>query len=281
MFDLNLFPHPLVGTPFGAALDLAIVIGALALGLSLLTREYSWADRFWSMAPPIYCLVVAAGAGFESARLNLMTVLVTLWGVRLSYNFWRKGGFKPGGEDYRWAYLRERMGELWFQVMNCTFTSFGQMLLVWLFTSPIHHAWLNRDAPLNWIDALAAGLFLALLLGETVADQQQWNFHQDKKRRIAAGAEITAPFLTTGLFSRCRHPNLFCELGMWWVFYLFAVAASGSPLHWSLAGAILLNLLFLGSTRLTESISLGKYPSYREYQQRVPALIPIKFGRAS
>ncbi len=40
MFDLNLIPHPLTGTPFGAALDLAIVIGALALGLSLLTREY-------------------------------------------------------------------------------------------------------------------------------------------------------------------------------------------------------------------------------------------------
>ena len=173
--------------------------------------------------------------------------------------------------------MRAKMGELRFQFMNCTFISFGQMLIVWLFTSPIHHAWLNRDAPLNWVDALAMGLFLMYWVGEAVADQQQWNFQQDKKRRIEAGEEITEPFLTAGLFSWCRHPNFFCEVSMWWVFYLFAFASSGSLLQWSIAGAIVLNLLFLGSTQLTETISLEKYPSYREYQERVPALIPIKF----
>ena len=277
MFDLNLIPHPLTGTPFGDALDLAIVIGALALGLSLLTREYSWVDRFWALSPPIFCLLVAADAGYESARLNLMTALITLWSIRLTYNYWRKGGFKPGGEDYRWTHMRAKMGELRFQFLNCTFISFGQMLIVWLFTSPIHHAWLNRDAPLNWVDALATGLFLMYWVGEAVADQQQWNFQQEKKRKIEAGEEITEPFLTTGLFSYCRHPNFFCEVSMWWVIYLFAFASSGSLLQWSIAGAIVLNLLFLGSTQLTETITLEKYPSYREYQERVPALIPIKF----
>ncbi len=127
------------------------------------------------------------------------------------------------------------------------------------------------------IGALATGLFLMYWVGEAVADQQQWNFQQEKKRRIEAGEEITEPFLTTGLFSYCRHPNFFCEVSMWWVIYLFAFAASGSLLQWSIAGAIVLNLLFLGSTQLTETITLEKYPSYRDYQQRVPALIPIKF----
>ena len=278
MFNLNLIPHPLTGTPFGAALDLAILLGALALVLSLLTREYGWVDRFWSLSPPIFCLIVAADAGFESARLNLMTVLITLWSARLTCNYWRKGGFKPGGEDYRWGYMRRKMGELRFQLMNFTFITFGQMVIVWLFTSPVHHAWLNLDEPLNWVDALAAGLFLMFWLGEAVADQQQWNFHQEKRRKLEAGEEITEPFLTTGLFSRSRHPNFFCEVSMWWVIYLFAIAAGGALLQWSIAGAIVLNLLFLGSTRLTETITLERYPSYREYQQRVPALIPIKLG---
>ena len=112
MFDLNLIPHPLTGTPFGTALDLAILIGALALGLSLLTREYGWVDRFWALAPPIFCLLVAADAGYESARLNLMTVLITLWSARLTHNYWRKGGFKLGGEDYRWIYMRKKDGRI-------------------------------------------------------------------------------------------------------------------------------------------------------------------------
>ena len=277
MFDLNLIPHPLTGTPFGTALDLAILIGALALGLSLLTREYGWVDRFWALAPPIFCLLVAADAGYESARLNLMTVLITLWSARLTHNYWRKGGFKLGGEDYRWIYMRKKMGELRFQLMNCTFIAFGQMLIVWLFTSPVHHVWLNRGAPLNWVDALATALFLMYWVGEAVADQQQWNFQQEKKRKIEAGEEITEPFITTGLFAHCRHPNFFCEVSMWWVIYLFAIASTGTLLHWSVSGAIVLNLLFLGSTQLTETITLEKYPSYRDYQERVPALIPIRF----
>jgi steroid 5-alpha reductase family enzyme len=36
-----------------------------------------------------------------------MLGLTTLWGLRLTYNFWRKGGYKKGGEDYRWAYIRK------------------------------------------------------------------------------------------------------------------------------------------------------------------------------
>lgn len=279
MPDLNMIPHPLIGTPFGVALDLAIIFGAIALLLSLFTRENSWVDRVWSILPPVFCIIVAADAGFESARLNLMTLLVVLWGVRLTYNFARKGGFKRGGEDYRWEYTRQRLGEFKFQLMNATFNTFGQMLIIWLFTAPIHQAWLNRNEPLNWVDVVAASLFLIYLIGETVADQQQWNFHQEKKRKIEAGEEITEPFLTTGLFSYCRHPNFFCEISMWWVFYLFAFAASGALLQWPIAGAIVLNLLFLGSTQLTESISLEKYPSYKDYQQRVPALIPISLKK--
>ena len=39
--------------------------------------------------------------------------------------------------------------------------------------------------------------------------------------------------------------------------------------------AVLLTLLFLGSTRFTESISLSKYPSYAQYQKRTSALLPL------
>ena len=54
-----------------------------------------------------------------------------------------------------------------------------------------------------------------------------WTFQQDKKRRIAAGEAITEPFLTTGLDRYSRRPNYVGEIGLWWVFHLFAVAATG------------------------------------------------------
>ncbi len=275
MPDLNIIAHPLTGTPFGTALDLCLVLAALVWLMTAITRECSWVDRLWSISPPVYCLLVAAAADFDSARLNLMAALVTLWGVRLTFNFARKGGYWKGGEDYRWPVVRERLGPIQFQLLNIVFISFGQMLLIWLFTAPIHQAWVWLDAPLTWLDALAAALFLVLLLGETVADEQMWAFQQDKKRKVAAGESVEQPFLRSGLYACSRHPNYFCEIGMWWVFYLFAVAASGQWLHWSGLGFILLTALMISSTRLGETISLGKYPAYGEYQASTPRLVPL------
>ena len=276
MTDLN----PLAGTPFGDMLILCLVLAVLCWLLSVLTKEYSWVDRLWSIAPPIYCLWVAGAAGFDDARLNLMAGLVTLWGVRLTFNFARKGGYQKGGEDYRWETVRERAGPVGIQVLNATFIAPGQMLLIWWFSAPIHTAWLWRDAPFSWMDAALGAVFLALLIGETVADEQMWAFQQDKKRKLANG-EKAEPFLRTGLYRYSRHPNYFCELGMWWTFYLFAVSASGEWLHWTGWGFILLTLLFLSSTPLGETISSGKYPTYKDYQASVPRIIPIRFGRTS
>ena len=69
---------------------------------------------------------------------------------------------------------------------------------------------------------------------------------------------------------------------MWWVFYLFGVAASGEWVHWTGLGFIGLTLLFIPSLRMTESISADKYPGYRDYQATTPALVPLpRSGRAT
>ena len=271
---LNFINHPLTGTPFGSALDLCLVLAVSVWLLSVITREYSWVDRIWPICPVVFCLLVASADNFSSARVNLMTALVFLWGARLTFNYARKGGFKKGGEDYRWIVIQQQLGPVGFQVLNVAFIAPGQLLLVWLFASPIHQAWLWRQQPLNWLDAVAAALFLLLYFFEALADEQMWRFQENKRQRIAAGQAIDQPFITTGLFRYSRHPNYFCEIGMWWVFYLFAVAGSGQWLHWTGLGCISLTLLFIASTRLTESISADRYPGYVDYQRSTPALIP-------
>ena len=102
---------------------------------------------------------------------------------------------------------------------------------------------------------------------QTVADQQQWNFHQQKKLGKTSG------FLKTGLFSISRHPNFFAEQSQWWVIFLFSAVQVGfNAYNW--IGALVLTALFIGSTRFTEQISLSKYPDYADYQKRVSAIIP-------
>lgn len=251
------------------ALSFWIFIGfsAAAWLLSVVTREYSWTDRVWSIAPVVYAWVFAAAAP-SNTRLVLMAVLVTLWGARLTFNFARKGGFARGGEDYRWKVLQARMKPWQYQIFNFFFIAFYQNLIVFAIVLPAYTAW-QHDTALGPADIAATVLFLAFLIGETVADQQQWNFHQRK-----AAGQATTRFLTTGLFRFSRHPNFFCEQAQWVLYYSLGAIAAGSVFQWTGIGVVLLILLFLGSYRFTESITLSKYPEYAEYQRTTSAQIP-------
>lgn len=259
--------------PLLVCLVICAVTTALTWLASLVTREYSWVDRVWSISPVIYVWVFAVAGAFD-ARLVLMAVLVTAWGIRLTFNFARKGGYRPGGEDYRWAVLRGRMSGWQFGVFNLFFISIYQNALILLFSLPALTAFEAAGMPLGAWDVVLAVLFLAFLTGEAIADQQQWAFHRWKAGERTAGRTPHPEFLQSGLFRVSRHPNFFFEQAQWWVFYGFAVAATGVWLHWTIAGAVLLSALFVGSTVFTESISRAKYPDYDDYRARTSAIVP-------
>jgi steroid 5-alpha reductase family enzyme len=241
--------------------------------LSVATREYSWVDRIWSIVPVVYLGIFAGAAGFADARLDTMFGLAVLWGARLTFNFARKGGYARGGEDYRWAVLRDRMAPWQFQVFNLLFISLYQNVILLLITLPAYTA-LNHRSPYGVGDAVATVVFLAFLVGETVADQQQWTFQRAKHSELAAGREPAQRFRQTGLFRYSRHPNFFFEQAQWWVMFAFGAIAARSVWQWTVLGALLLTLLFVGSTRFTESISRTRYPEYADYQRSTSAVIP-------
>lgn len=267
-----------MNTPLNVAIALCAVVTFLCWLLSVIHRNYSQVDRIWSIVPIVYVGWFAYSAGFRDVRLNVMAVLVLLWGARLTFNFARKGGYKPGGEDYRWPVLQERLGPVKFQLFNATFIAPYQNLLLLLISLPAAVAF-DHQTPFTGLDAVLALVFALALVGETIADQQQWNFHVDKQRKRDAGETITEPFLTKGLFRYSRHPNFFFEQTQWWCVYAFAVSASGTFVHLGLPGPVLLTLLFQGSSAFTESLTLAKYPSYAEYQKTTPRQFPLpRFG---
>ena len=247
---------------------------ALTWILSMITNDTSWVDRIWSIIPAAYVWVYAAGASLTNPVLNVMAVLVSAWALRLTFNFARKGGYAPGGEDYRWEILRARMSPRQFQVFNLFFIVIYQNIILFLIALPAYTVLASGRTQFGPLEVLLTVAFLCLLTLETVADQQQWNFFAHKKADIAAGREPQSRFLATGLFRFSRHPNFFAEQSQWWVIFFFGAAAAGSIMQVTVLGALLLTVLFVGSTRFTEQISVSKYPEYIEYQYRTSAIIP-------
>jgi steroid 5-alpha reductase family enzyme len=58
------------------------------------------------------------------------------------------------------------------------------------------------------------------------------------------------------------------------VVFLFGAVAAGSVVQWTVIGPALLTLLFVGSTRFTEKISLSRYPEYEQFQRSTSAVVP-------
>ena len=259
--------------PVQLALVICGVICLFTWTASVLTHDSSWVDRMWSIAPVIYVWVFAGYAGLGDMRLNVMAIIVTLWGARLTFNFARKGGYS-GMEDYRWPIVRATMKPWQYQIFNIVFIVIFQNILLLLIAMPAYVAYENQAPPFGAIGVLLTVLFLAALAGETIADQQQWNFHRWKAAETAAGRTPLPGFVTTGLFRYSRHPNFFFEQAQWWLFFLMGAVAAGSLWQWTAIGPLLLTLLFIGSTRLTENISSSKYPAYADYQSTTSMVIP-------
>lgn len=263
---------------------LMLGVALTCFAVSELTRNCSQVDKLWSLIPIVYVWYFAVQSGY-SERLVLMAILVTLWGIRLTYNFWRRGGYHwipwQGEEDYRWSVLRQRPflnTRFGWALFNLFFISLYQNGLILLFTLPALVAWQGEATEIGFFDGFLTVFFLALLAIETLADQQQYNFQTEKYRRIREGlpleGEYADGFCKTGLWARVRHPNYAAEQGIWLCYYFFSVVATGRWLNWSLAGAILLMLLFLGSSDFSEKISGEKYPGYKKYQKRVGRFLP-------
>ena len=255
------------------------------------SENNSQVDKIWSIIPIYYVWHMTIMGGMDP-RMVLMSILVTIWGVRLTYNFARRGAYQwkfwAGEEDYRWEALRSRPGfnnKFVWMIFNLFFISGYQSVLIFLFTLPILTSLGDGVNPtLNWVDYLLALIYVGCVVIEFIADQQQYDFQEEKHRRLNAGedlGEYSKGFVSSGLWSVVRHPNYLMEQTIWVVFYLYSVHATGEWINWSIGGCVLLIILFKGSSDFSEELSAGKYPAYKDYQATTPRFIPFTKRKSS
>ena len=263
-----------------------LIISSSCFLLGEITKNYSQIDKVWSLVPIYVAWYVCYSAEFNT-RTIIMAILVTIWGLRLTYNFSRKGGYSiyfwKGEEDYRWKEVRKSItlfkSNFNWSLFNLLFICFYQMGLIFLFTLPILAAW-QGNSELNNFDYLIAAFMLLFILTETIADQQQYNFQTKKYKKINLGEKLNGEFedgfISSGLWKYSRHPNFASEQLIWITYYFFSVNATGKFINWSIIGCLLLVILFYNSAKFSEGISDKKYPKYKEYQKRVPIFIGFR-----
>ena len=254
-----------------------------------LTHNYSQMDKLWSLLPIAYVWVIA-GKGSMKTGLVIYALVVTAWGVRLTINFARKGAYSirfwEGREDYRWSIVHSSpifKSNFTWALFNLFFISIYQNILVLAICLPAWAA-ISSDTAFSAVQIAGLTAVVLFLVLETVSDEYQWNFHKKKNQLLKEKGRLedlpypySLGFNVTGPWSRMRHPNYLGEQGFWLSLYFFAL---GAQLHITIAGPLLLILLFIGSSTLGEAISSKKYPLYASYMEQVRKYVPIRKFKA-
>lgn len=273
---------------------LLIICGASALYCFVvgeIAHNNSQMDKLWSILPIAYVWVIAVRGGM-SFRLIVIAILVTLWGIRLTFNFARKGAYQlkfwAGEEDYRWSILRQKpflSTRFGWALFDLLFICIYQNAIVLGMTLPAL-AVMDSQAAFGVWDIVATALMALALIIETIADEEQWIFQETKKKLLKEGHKLEdleypyrRGFNTVGLWSRSRHPNYLGEQAIWLFLYIFTIGASVTTYYvfnWSLFGSMLIILLFLGSSAFGEGVSAKKYKEYAYYRAYVSKYIPLR-----
>lgn len=260
---------------------------------SEICRNVSKVDQIWSITPFFYCWYLqfyyaANNGGAYHERLLVICLLTTTWGLRLTYNFWRRGGYGnliQHEEDYRWPILRKKIGSpVLFFLFNLSFIASYQNFILLCIAFPAHGVMIGPSS-CDYKDYIVAAMFVGFLIMESVADNQHLKFHEKKyavnasERKVHPDSDVRDGFYQSGLFSFCRHPNYFAEQSMWVCVYLFSltkteIEGTADLLNGYALGIFLLITLFQGSMGFSEGITASKYPKYKEFQKSTSQCLP-------
>ena len=244
------------------AADLAATLTVFVFSVG--TKNHSMYDPYWSVAPPVLFGAWLWSSGRLGFGTWLWLAVVTLWSIRLTFNFYR-GWAGIHRQDWRYDQLARQTGRGFLLV-----SAFGihllPTLLVFLGCLPLYAIATGGAQQLGVLEAMAAVATCGFVAVELVADEQ---LHRFIKARRAQGA-----LMQTGLWRYSRHPNYFGEMGLWWGLAIGAWA-SGAAAWWTWLGAPAITVLFVaGSIPLLDRRSLERRPGYAVHMRRVSSVIP-------
>ena len=228
---------------------------------SLIFKNASVYDPYWSVQPPV--ILVAFAIGRELTALGILLLAAVLfWAIRLTLN-WAYTFANLGHQDWRYTMLNEKTGAF-YPIINFVGIHMVPTLVVYGCTLPAVYA-IREILSLT----VPSVIFICLSIGaaamQGIADIQM---HRFRKKRDGA-------FIRCGFWKYSRHPNYLGEILMWWGIAL-AVFFADMSAWYLLSGAVANNLLFLCVSIPLADGRQSRKEGFAEYREQTRMLLPIK-----
>jgi steroid 5-alpha reductase family enzyme len=242
------------------------VLAMMLIGwvVSLIYRNVTIVDSLWGLGFVIIAWLTYSMAGGYPGRKLLISLLVTLWGLRLVLHLSRRNW--GHGEDPRYASWRQKSGER-FWLVSLFKVFILQSVFLWAISLALQWGQMSpKPSELIWLDYAGLGLWAIGFFFEAVGDWQLARFKADPAQ---AGR-----VMDQGLWAYSRHPNYFGETLIWWGIFVITLATPSS--WWTIVSPIIITTVLLKMTGVTlmEKAIVHTRPKYRDYIRRTNAFIP-------
>ena len=248
-------------------MNLLLILGSmLALWLlSLILKNASIVDIFWGLGFVILAwLTFFRSDGFFTRSL-MLSILVTVWGVRLALHIGLRNHGK--GEDPRYRAWRRQQGKnFWWVSLFQVFIL--QSILLWIISLTVQMGQIvPYPATVTLFDVFGCIVWGTGFTFEAVADWQLARFKSNPKNQ--------GRVMDKGLWALSRHPNYFGETLVWWG--LFIIAFSSLINLWTVISPLTITYLLLNvsGVPLLERSLTKRNPKYDDYIQRTSAFFPM------
>jgi steroid 5-alpha reductase family enzyme len=232
--------------------------------VSILIKNVSIVDLFWGLGFVITAVFYFIKTDEADPRKIILTILVVIWGLRLSaYLAWRNIG---KGEDFRYREFRKKYGETRYWWISFFQTFLLQGILMWLISAPLLGAqYFSPGKQLGIFDYFGVILWLIGFSFEAGGDFQLAKFRANPDNR--------GKVLNTGFWRYTRHPNYFGDASVWWGFALICISAGS---YIPVIGSVLMTALIIkvSGVALLEKSLVEQKPQYKEYIEKTSAFIP-------
>ncbi|CAM4018257.1 DUF1295 domain-containing protein [Tsukamurella strandjordii] len=247
-----------------ASLVVLAAVQAITFAVGRTIGRYNVVDVAWGAGIVAVAWIALLLGDGDRTRGWIITAIVTVWGLRLSWHMWVKSAGK--GEDPRYTDMLDRAGG------GGTGTVIRKIFVVqgaaqWFISLPVQVSAVSGPTSGAALIVAAAGLAAALTgIGfEAVGDHQLRAFKADPAHR--------GMIMDRGLWAWTRHPNYFGDACTWWGIWL--IAASAWPGVLTVASPALMTYFLVHATgaRLLERFMSAR-PGWDEYAARTSFFVP-------
>jgi steroid 5-alpha reductase family enzyme len=264
---MNMSMLPLMGLNFAILVSVVLILWLISTRI----RDASFIDAFWAFGMVLMALASWLHSGPSTPRGNILLLLVTVWGLRLSLHLFTR--WRAMGEDPRYKVIigraMDKNGWSWnTTALIMVFAMQAPLLFITCLPAQIGIFASRGDPAIGILTIIGIGVAVIGIAFETIGDQQLKRFKSD-----AANA---GKVMDKGLWRYTRHPNYFGDFTAWWGIWLVCADAGFAAAAASVIGPIFLSFTLMkwsGGPLLERGMRKTR-PEYADYVARTSSFFP-------